>query len=146
VDYRLYPNTKFPEYIIDAANALLWVIKNIKNYGNSKNIYVGGSSAGGYLSMMLCFDQSYLKNVGISNEQISGYLHDAGQPTVHLNILKERGIDSRRIIVDEAAPIYFVGLEKTYPKMMFVVSDNDVANRLEQTNLMVSTLNSFGYD
>ena len=146
VDYRLYPNAKFPDYINDCSNAVSWVINNIKNYGNSKEIYIGGSSAGGYISMMLCFDQRYLNKVGLSNGDISGYIHDAGQPTSHFNILRERGIDSRRIIVDETAPLYFVGLEKTYPKMLFVVSDHDVENRFEQTQLMVSSIKSFGYD
>src|SRR5690606_21466514 len=86
VDYRLYPNAKFPDYINDCSNAVSWVINNIKNYGNSKEIYIGGSSAGGYISMMLCFDQRYLNKVGLSNDNISGYIHDAGQPTSHFNI------------------------------------------------------------
>lgn len=65
---------------------------------------MGGSSAGGYLSMMLCFDKKYYEAVGVSPSDISGCVHDAGQPTVHFKVLKERGIDSRRIIIDESAP------------------------------------------
>ena len=108
-------------------------------------LYVGGSSAGGYLSMMLCFDKKYLASVGLDNSVISGYFHDAGQPTAHFNVLKYSGVDPRRVIIDETSALYYVGLEKEYPKMRFIVSDNDMKSRYEQTMLMLSTLDHFGY-
>ena len=145
-NYRKYPDAHYPDFIVDSANVVAWVVKNIGSYGNAKRIFVGGSSAGGYLSMMLCFDRRYLEAVGVSPDAISGYIHDAGQPTSHFNVLREKGIDSRRIIVDETAPLYFIGLEKEYPPMIFIVSDNDMENRFEQTTLVLSTLKHFGYD
>ena len=77
---------------------------------------------------------------------IDGFIHDAGQPTVHFNVLRERGIDSRRIIVDEAAPLYYVGANVDYPPMLIIVSDDDMQNRYEQTLLLISTLKHFGHD
>ena len=65
---------------------------------------------------------------------------------MHFNVLRERGIDSRRVIIDEAAPLYFVGEEKEYQPMMFIVSDNDMVGRFEQTQLMMRTLSHFEYD
>ena len=62
----------------------------IRDRGLTENLYVGGSSAGAYIAMMLCFDPAYLKPYGVSN--IQGYLFDAGQPTVHFRVLKERGL------------------------------------------------------
>lgn len=145
-NYRMYMNAKYPEFIEDAAEAVAWVKNNIENYCGVKNIYVGGSSAGGYLSMMLCFDDKYLKKHNLSNADIAGYLHDAGQPTTHFNVLRERGLDTRRIIVDEASPMFFIEEGKEYPPMEFIVSDKDMQNRYEQTMLMVSTLKHFGKD
>ena len=55
-------------------------------------------------------------------------------------------MDHRRIIADETAPIYYVGLAKEYPPMRFIVSDNDMKGRYEQTMLMLSTLSHFGYE
>lgn len=144
-EYRKYPNAKYPEYIEDAALAVKWTVDNISSYGNAGEIYVGGSSAGGYLSMMLCFAGEYLKNAGVEYDAVAGYFHDAGQPTSHFNLLREKGIDPRRIIVDETAPLFHVGLRDSYPPMRFVVSDNDMTNRLEQTKLMLSTLSHFGF-
>lgn len=146
VEYRMYPDAKYPDFIEDCANAVKWVKDNIANYGICEGIYIGGSSAGGYLSMMLCFDRRWLSAVGIESNEISGYFHDAGQPTAHFNVLKYKGIDHRRVIIDETAPLYHIGTAEEYPKMSFIVSDNDMKNRYEQTMLVMSTMRHFGYD
>ncbi len=145
INYRMYPNARYPEFICDAAEAVAWAINNIKEYFGCDRLYVSGSSAGGYLSMMLCFDKSYYEAVGISNADIAGYLHDAGQPTAHFNVLKYSGVDPRRVMIDETAPLYHVGLCEEYPPMRFIVSDNDMMGRYEQTMLMLNTLEHFGY-
>lgn len=144
-NYRMYPDAEYPDFICDAAQAVAWANEYMRKELGGERLYIGGSSAGGYLSMMLCFDQRYLESVGLDNSKVAGYFHDAGQPTAHFNVLKYADIDPRRIIVDETAPLYYVGLEKEYPPMRFVVSDNDMKNRYEQTMLMLSTLSHFGY-
>ncbi len=52
----------------------------------------------------------------------------------------------RRIIVDESALLYHMGTQESYPPMRFIVSDNDMKNRLEQTKLVVGTMTHFGYE
>ncbi len=146
VEYRMYPAAAYPDFVRDSARSVAWVFKNIKNYGGSDRIYVGGSSAGGYLSMMLCFDKRWLAPYKITPEQIAGYVHDAGQPTCHFNVLRERGIDSRRVMIDDTAPLYHIGAAEKYAPMQFIVSDNDMPGRYEQTKLVLATLKHFGYD
>lgn len=146
VQYRMYPTAKYPEYIMDAAAAVSWVMNNISEYGKCDKFYVGGSSAGGYLSLMLCLDKRYLAPYRIAPTDISGFIHDAGQPTKHFNICREEGIDSRRVIIDETSPIYHIGTEKEYPPMIILVSDDDMFNRYEQTMLMFNTFRHFEYD
>lgn len=144
-NYRMYPHAHYPDFLIDAAKAVAWVFENIGQYGKIKGIYVGGSSAGGYISQMLCFDKSWLSPYNIKPTDISGFIHDAGQPTCHFNVLRERGIDTRRVIIDESAPLYHIGEEEQYPPMLIIVSDKDMENRYEQTMLLVSTLKHFGH-
>lgn len=146
VEYRMYPDAVYPEFIRDAAASVAWVHNNMSQYGNVEGLFVGGSSAGGYLTQMLCFDKKYLKIHEIDADSITGYVMDAGQPTVHFNVLEERGIDSRRVIIDEAAPIFHVCDGRNYPPMQIIVSDNDMQNRYEQTCLLVSTLKHFGFE
>ena len=95
--------------------------------------------------MMLCFDPKYYASENISPSDIAGYIHDAGQPTAHFNVLKYKGIDPRRVIIDETAPIYHIGMQDEYPPMLFIVSDDDMQNRYEQTMLLLSTLKHFGH-
>ncbi len=145
-NYRLYPQASFPDFLCDAAAAVAWAKDHMGAYGEVTGLFMGGTSAGGYLTQMLCFDGRYLAYHGIDADSIDGYFMDAGQPTAHYNVLRERGLDTRRVIVDETAPLYFVGGERKYPPMKILVSDRDVPNRLEQTVLLVSTLRSFGQD
>ena len=145
VEYRMYPDAKFPDFIEDAASSIRWLKENVSKYGNCNRFFVGGSSAGGYISMMLCFDERYLKAEGLAPSDIAGYIHDAGQPTAHFRVLTELGKDSSRIIIDETAPLYFVGTSKEYPPMAFIVSDNDIPCRYEQTMLTVKSLECFGH-
>ena len=144
-NYRMYPQAKYPDFLTDAAQAVAWVFRNIHNYGTATGIYVGGSSAGGYISQMLCFDPSWLAEQGLHPDRICGFIHDAGQPTCHFNVLRERGLDTRRVIIDESAPLYHIQADKPYPPMLIIVSDQDMPNRYEQTALLVSTLTHFGY-
>lgn len=144
--YRLYPDVKYPEFLEDAASAVAWAKENMGKYGKVTGIFVGGSSAGGYITQMLCFDKKYLAEVGIDADEISGYVMDAGQPTAHFNVLREHGEDSRRVIIDERAPIYYIDDTRTYPPMQIFVAENDMENRYEQTILLMSTLKHFGHD
>ena len=145
VNYRLYPGAEYPQFIDDAARAAAFVVNNIGSCGNAGGIYLGGSSAGAYLSMMLCFDSSRLARYGLSPLRFSGFLHDAGQPTCHFNVLKERGFDPRRVVADDTAPIFHVGADERYAPMLIMVSDNDMENRYEQNILLLSTLRHFGH-
>ena len=145
VDYRMYPNAKYPDFIEDCAAAVAWIKENISDYGECGKIFIGGSSAGGYLSMMLCFDARWLGAHGLKATDFGGFVHDAGQPTNHFTVLNKSGIDSRRVIVDETAPLYHIGEDEKYPPMLFIASDNDMQNRYEQTMLTISTLKHFGH-
>ena len=143
-NYRMYPQAKCPDFLEDGASVVKWVYDNMKIYGNVTSVFVGGSSAGGYMSQMLCFDKKYLAKHGIDSDEIDGYIHDAGQPTTHFNVLRERGIDTRRVIIDEAAPVFHICDNRDYSPMQIIVSDNDMQNRYQQTELLVNTLKIFG--
>ena len=148
-DYRMYPEARFPEFVEDAAKAICYALDYGKRRNLFREIYVGGTSAGAYLSMMVYFNPHYLGQYGISPDDIKGWIFDAGQPTVHFNILRERGLDTRLVRVDEAAPLYFVDRDKNQAEqseLMFLVSDHDMVNRYEQTKLMLKTMEHFRYD
>lgn len=145
-NYRLYPRASYPDFLDDAAAAVAYVINNISEYGGDpEKIVVGGSSAGGYITMMLAFDEMYLSKFQKRPNHIAGWVFDAGQPTTHFNVLKERGIDSRAVIIDRAAPIFHIRQYSGLKPMIIFAADSDMPGRLEQTHLMLKTLAIFGY-
>ncbi len=142
-NYSLLTEKKFPECVEDAAKAVKYVKDNIK----SKGILVMGQSAGAYLTLMLCLNKEYLKEVGIDNKEIVGWISDAGQPTTHFNILKyERGLDPLLQRVDEAAPLYYVNKDTYFSHLLLLTYECDLPNRLEQNKLLMSSIKTFNKD
>ena len=146
VEYRMYPEFAFPAFVEDAAQAASWLKGNAARFGLSEKIIIGGSSAGGYLTMMLCFAREYLGRFGLEPEDFTGYFFNAGQPTTHYNILKYRGEDTRLCRVDEAAPIWYVCDERPGRPIQIVCADGDLPARPEQNQLLMATMRHFGYD
>ena len=145
-NYRLYSSASYPDFINDAALCVGYVKFHISEYGGDpEKIVVGGSSAGAYIAMMLAFDSFYLSRYCKSPNRIAGWVFDAGQPTTHFNVLKERGIDSRAIVVDRAAPLFHIRQYSGLKPMIIFAADRDMPGRLEQTHLMINTLKQFGY-
>lgn len=144
-DYRLIPEVKYPDFIVDAAGAVNAVIADYtKKYGKPEKTVIGGHSAGAYLSMMLCFDKKYLAEYGIDADGIDGYLLISGQPTKHMSILQYEGEDKRRIVVDDTSAMYH--LRSHGAPLLIVTSDLDLPNRREQNVLMYTALKTFEYD
>ena len=61
-DYRLYPEVRFPDFLIDCANAVRHITAHAVLYGaDPKRLCVMGHSAGAYNAAMLTFDAQWLK-------------------------------------------------------------------------------------
>ena len=146
VEYRMYPEVSFPAFIEDYARAAAFIYEHAAEYGLSEKIFIGGTSAGGYLTLMLCFARKYLEAAGREPEDFAGFIPDAGQPTTHYNILKYRGEDSRLCRIDEAAPIWHITDARPGKPIRVICADNDLPARPEQNRLMLATMKHFGYD
>jgi acetyl esterase/lipase len=125
VNYRLSPKVNAPAYIEDAAAAVAWVFKNIKNYGgDSSLIFVAGYSAGGYLAQMIGLDKMRLNNFNIDANNIAGLFSLSGQAITHFTIRQERGISGTQPIIDEFAPLYHV--RKDAPPLVLITGDREL--------------------
>jgi len=108
VGYRFSPKVNHPVYIKDAAAAIAWTFKNIKNYGGDpEKIFLSGHSAGGYLTLITGMDKRYLANHDIEIMQIAGLMPISGQTITHSTIRNERGIPKGTQLVDEYSPLYY---------------------------------------
>ena len=72
-NYRLLPGVEMGVLIRDVAKAIGWVTRNITNYGGDpQRIFIGGHSAGAQLAALLCTDDRYLKEAGVSFQVLKG--------------------------------------------------------------------------
>jgi len=125
VNYRLYPKVTCPAYIEDAAAAVAWVFKNIRNYGGSGDlIFVSGHSAGGYLTSMIGLDKRWLGRHGIDANRIAGLVPFSGHTITHFTVREERGIPGGQPIVDEWAPLFHVRSDA--PPLVLITGDRDL--------------------
>lgn len=148
-NYRMYPQVGYPVFIEDAAKAVAYGLHCVKEYAEYGPVWIGGISAGGYLSMMLHFAPKFLADCGVDETHMAGYIFDAGQPTVHFNVLRERGIDTQAVRVDEAAPIYYLAEPYTanlQQHFLVVSAENDMPGRCQQNELLIKTMMTHGYE
>ena len=72
-NYRLLPDVEMDVLIGDVAKSLGWVHKNIAKYGGDpQRIFVGGHSAGAQLAALICVDERYLQEEGVSFDVLKG--------------------------------------------------------------------------
>ncbi len=146
VNYRFYPKVKAPKYIEDAAAAVAWTFKNIESYGgDSSLIFVSGSSAGGYLTMMVGMDKRWLSNHNIDANKIAGLIPFSGHTITHFTVRKERGIDGTQPIIDDLAPLYHVRADA--PPLLLLTGDRELEmlGRYEETAYMMRMMKVVGH-
>ena len=133
-NYRFSPRVKSPAYIEDAAAAVAWTLKNIKDFGGSPSaVFVSGHSAGGYLASMVGLDPRYLKAFGYSPNQLAGLVPFSGHTITHFTVRKERGIPWSQVVVDEMGPLFHV--KKKTPPILLITGDRELElfGRYEET-------------
>ena len=78
-DYRLYPEVRFPTFLVDSAQALAWGLTHAAAQGgNPRRVFVMGHSAGGYNAAMLAFDARWLAATGHAPRELAGFIGLAG--------------------------------------------------------------------
>ena len=141
VNYRMYPNAKFPDFLEDAAEAVAYTKKHIPEWGGSGEVMISGQSAGAWMSLMLCLNKKYLNAVGIDPSEISAWLIDSAQTTTHFNVLKyELGEDPNLQRINEFAPQFFVDAQTSFSKMLLIFYENDMPCRKEQNMLFYKSV------
>ena len=144
VEYRMYPNAKFPDYLVDCAKATAFMKKYSEEHGGNGDIIVMGQSAGAWISLMLCLNKKYLLDEGVNADEIKGWFIDSAQTTSHFNVLaQELGEHQLSQRINEYAPLYFVGENTKFSKMILILYDNDMPCRYEQNMLFYKAVLAF---
>lgn len=142
-NYRLSPRIKAATAIEDAAAAVAWTFENIEKFGGDKDkIYIGGHSAGAYLSGMVGFNPDFLKKYKMSNLDIAGLLLVSGQATSHFQVRKDMGDKRAQYAprIDENAILWHV--ENKLPPVCLILGDRRIEfpERVEENEFLAAVL------
>ncbi len=143
VGYRLTPQAKFPDFLNDAAAAVAWTFANVEKFGGDpKKIFVGGNSAGGYLTGMVGLDPRWLKSYDIDRSRIAGLMLLTGQVSTHFHVREILKYPQGKYapLVDENSPLFH--LAKTAPPILLTVGDRKIEwpGRVEENAWMAACL------
>lgn len=145
VNYRLSPKAQHPAYIEDAAAAVAWVVRHISNYGGDPaEVYVGGHSAGGYLTSMIGLDKKYLKAEGVDADQIKAYYPVSGQTITHFQIRTERNQSTNIPMIDDYAPLAHVRKDAAPFLIIAGQTEKEMACRTVENRFLYEALYAVG--
>ena len=143
VNERLSPKAAFPAYLEDAAAAVAWTRQHIAEHGGeATKIFVGGHSAGGYLTLMLGMDAHYLSAAGVKLSDLAGFIPVSGQVLTHYTVLEERGFGKFSVMADDASPVHFARAET--PPFLVLYADHDMPARAEENAYFVALMKAAG--
>ena len=78
-DYRLYPQVRYPDFLVDGALAVGYALREAAALGGDpRRVYVVGHSAGAYNAAMLAIDARWLRAVGHDPVELAGWVGLAG--------------------------------------------------------------------
>jgi acetyl esterase/lipase len=79
VDYRLYPEVRYPGFLEDCAKAVGYGLEHARELGaDPRRVFLFGHSAGAYNAAMLALDPRWLRAVGHSPDELAGWVGLAG--------------------------------------------------------------------
>ena len=141
INYRLYPQAKYPTQIQDVARAFAWVHGNIAGKDGDPNlILVAGGSAGGHLAALLALDESHLKKHGLSSRNVRGAIPISGLMDVNrVGAERRKGIwgdDPKKYRA--ASPLHHA--RKDAPPILLLHAEHDTADRRTQNQAMFDAL------
>jgi len=79
VDYRLYPEVRYPDFLKDCAQAVGYGLEHARELGaDPRRVFLYGHSAGAYNVAMLALDPRWLRGAGHSPDELAGWVGLAG--------------------------------------------------------------------
>ena len=160
VNYRVFPEVKFPVYIQDVTKGIEWVYENIENYSGNKNlIFLQGHSAGAQIISLISTDESYLKENNLDLNVIKGTILLEG---IGYDILKSKLFDVDGQIINKylmfsfgeddetlkkASSINYISEDKGIPPMIIFSAENSLfrIGKIESLDFYLKLINNDVY-
>lgn len=132
----------------DATAALALVLDHIGDFGGDpKRVFIGGISAGGWLSAMIGMNPNLLAKYDHSHHELLGLILVTGQMTTHFQLKHDLGYSrlGATPVLDEYAPIYWMAPD--VPPLVCITGSEgyDMPGRPAENAYMVQMLKMLGH-
>lgn len=144
-DYRLYPAVKYPDFLDDCAQAVLWAHQHAAEYGaDPSKLILMGHSAGAYNAAMLALNPAILKKSDADRAWIRGFIGLAG-PYDFLPIIDPivQTVFGAREQWPLTQPIRYVDAHAP-PMLLLAGEDDDIVYVKNTNNLAREIVNHHG--
>ena len=144
-DYRLYPQVRYPLFLQDGAQAVVWAYQHSAEYGGDpRKLYVMGHSSGAYNAAMLALDPQWLAGVGLSPSVFKGWIGLAGP----YDFLPIENRDVRPVFFypdspPDSQPINHVS-QSAPPSLLIASVDDNLVNPKRNTGGLAEKLRAAG--
>ena len=126
-DYTLHPDAGYRQMSREVAAAVAWTLDHVDEYGGDPNrIVLSGHSAGGHLSGLVAFDESWLAEQGHSPGELCGWVGLSGVHDIDAQMAFERETGGTAPVMTAvmggednfpaASPISYVGADRAAPR------------------------------
>lgn len=145
IDYRLYPQVTYPDFVADTAQAVAWTLDHIGAYGgDAGRVFLAGHSAGGYNAAMVALDPRWLARFGHSPQQLKGWIGMAG-PYEFLPIVSRtlRPIFHFPDTPPDSQPVVHAGADAP-PTLLMAGTDDTLVDPVRNTRALADALRRAG--
>ena len=146
VDYRLYPEVRYPDFLRDCARATGYALEHAAELGaDPRRVFLFGHSAGAYNAAMLALDPRWLRDVGHAPGELAGWVGLAG-PYDFLPI----GDPQTRLVFDwpqtspDTQPLRHVGDAPALPAFLGAAVGDTVVYPEKNTEPLAAALRAQG--
>jgi acetyl esterase/lipase len=134
-DYRLYPEARFPEFVVDGAHAVAWVQQHAREFGGDpERVVLMGHSAGGHMAAMLALSRTYLEAAGARTDWIRGFVGLAGPYVLEPNSAVLDAIFAPPFSAADWQPVNFV--DARAPPALLAHGEDDSIVSLAETEAL----------
>ena len=140
-DYRLYPQVRYPDFLVDGADAVAWTAREIAAHGGDpNNIFLMGHSAGAYNAAMLALDARWLGKQGLTPDMLRGWIGLAG-PYDFLPVQNRttQPVFSAPNTPPDSQPVYHVNAASP-PALLIAAKEDKLVNPTRNTGGMAAKL------
>jgi acetyl esterase/lipase len=140
-DYRLYPQVRYPDFLVDGASAVAWTAREVAAHGGDPaKLFVMGHSAGAYNAAMLALDPRWLGQQGMKREALRGWIGLAG-PYDFLPVQNRttQPVFSAPNTPPDSQPLYHVSAAAP-PALLIAANEDNLVNPARNTGGMAAKL------